>query len=89
MIGFLRVVRGFVGIVFGLKVLGLFSDIIALVGWLQNNPSYPNPLASSSLDLVILLVAAALFDGLRTLINRMQAMRSGSTVLVLPQRWSL
>ena len=89
MIDLLRVVRGVVGIAFGLKVLGLFSDIIAFVGWLQNNPSYPNPLSSSSLDLVILLIAGAMFDGLRTLINRIHAKRSGSTVLVLPQRWSL
>ena len=88
MTGFLRFIRGIIGLIFGLKVLDLFTGIVSFVGWLQNNPSYSISPTVFSIDLVVLLVSALLFDWLQTVINRRHSKTSASSTL-LPNRWSL
>ena len=88
MTGFLRFIRGIIGLIFGLKAVDLFTDAVSFVGWLQNNPSYSISPTAISIDLVVLLLSALLFDWLRTVINRRHLKTSGSSTL-LPNRWSL
>lgn len=90
MFGLLRFVRAIVGIVLGMRVIGLISDITGLVAYLGNAdvPMKMTPLAVS-VDLAVLLAAFACFTGLRRFINWLHNKRFGRPHPALLKEWSL
>lgn len=90
MFGLLRFIRGAFGLVFGMRVIGLLSDITGLVAYLENAdvPMKMTPLAVS-VDLFVLLAAFACFTGLRRFINWLHVRRLGKPHPALLREWSL
>ena len=86
LVGLLRFVRGFCGILFFTQIAGLFSGLT----W----PQQPDAVTGHMLALLLIkVVAIAIFGGLffllRNLINRLYIKRNGIPHPALVKQWSL
>lgn len=90
MIGFLRLVRGFCGLVFALQVLGAFGTLLTLS---QVENISPNDETSVFAFIFIKIIFAVIFGFpyfyLRKVINNIHQKQNGDDELLLKSNWSL
>lgn len=82
----LRIVRGFFGMVAALQIFGL----IPVLGWISSPDDITgNMMAILTIKFIVLMVAGAVFFGMRLLINSIYKKKHGSPHPSLASKWAL
>lgn len=90
MLGFLRLVRGFCGLVFALQTLGAFGTLLTLsqVGNVSPNQE-TTVFAFIFIKIVVAVICGIPYFYLRKFINNMHQKQTGDDELLIKSKWAL